>query len=60
MKTKIKGDFILILKLFIASDSFVVLSNMRMLCDTCAVLSPLRTEMKKDAEPILYPELSDF
>ena len=50
----------LILKLFIASESFVVLSNIRLLSDTCAVLSSLRTEMKNDAKLLLYPELSDF
>ena len=60
VKTKINGDFVLILKLLIASESFVFLSNVRLLCDTCAVLSPLRTEMKNDAVLLLYPELSDF
>lgn len=60
MKTKIKGDFVLIIKLLIASEPFVILSNIRLLCDTCGVLSLLRTEIENDAELISCPELSDF
>lgn len=50
----------MIIKLLFASESFVFFSNIRLLCDTCALLSLLRTEMENGAVLLLCPELSDF